>query len=210
MKTIKILFAAALTVFLIVCFTACDEKLSTQYSIISIPGPHGTINPAGLVTLDEGSSQEYTITPDQGCQIQDVLVDGISVGAVSSYTLVNVTANHIILALFDTTIINVAGSWSGPLTIEGESGYELSANITQTGTDLEGTAGISYDGTPLTTYTVSATLSDTTITGQLIGASEEFYDIDIEATVNTEGTSMDGTFYIPDSGASGTFSMTKS
>jgi hypothetical protein len=135
MKNIKILFAAALTVFAIVCFTACD------------------------------------------------------VG---------------------TSVIDVAGSWSGPLTIGSESGYELSANITQTETDLGGTAGISYLGNPLTTYTVSATISDTTITGQFIGTESSFFDIDFEATVNTEGTSMDGTFYIPDSGASGTFSMTKS
>ena len=205
-----------MTVFAIVCFTACDEKSPAQYTIVSTSGPHGTINPSGFVTINEGSSQEYTITPDQGYLIQDILVDGISVEAVSSYTFYNVTADHIILALFEgiiEDIINVAGSWSGPLTVESESGYILSANITQTDTDLGGTASISSSGTPITTYTISATISYTTITGQFIGTDSgdiDIYDIDFEATVNTEGTSMDGTFYIPESGTSGTFSMTKS
>jgi len=40
------------------------------------------------------------MTPNTGYVILDVLVDGVSVGAVSSYTFNNVTANHTIAANF--------------------------------------------------------------------------------------------------------------
>jgi len=47
-----------------------------------------------------GGSKTYTITADPGYHIEDVLVDGASVGAVTSYTFTNVTANHTIAASF--------------------------------------------------------------------------------------------------------------
>ncbi len=47
-----------------------------------------------------GADQSFTITPDSGYQVADVLVDGASVGAVTSYTFNNVMANHTIAASF--------------------------------------------------------------------------------------------------------------
>ena len=58
------------------------------------------IAPAGVTTVNYGGSQSYTITPDAGYHIADVLVDGSSVGAVTSYNFTNVTANHTISASF--------------------------------------------------------------------------------------------------------------
>jgi hypothetical protein len=63
----------------------------------------GTISPSGEVTVNQGSNQSFTITPSAGYQIADVLVDGFSVGAVSSYTFENVTGDHSIVATFATT-----------------------------------------------------------------------------------------------------------
>lgn len=42
----------------------------------------------------------YTITADEDYEIKDVLVDGVSVGAVSSYTFKNVKKAHTIAASF--------------------------------------------------------------------------------------------------------------
>ncbi|MDD2299124.1 MAG: hypothetical protein PHU69_05720 [Fermentimonas sp.] len=50
-------------------------------------------------TLSKGSSKTFTITAQDGYLISDVLVDGKSVGAVSSYTFSNVTKAHTIKAL---------------------------------------------------------------------------------------------------------------
>lgn len=62
-------------------------------------------NIGGKITPKEesikfGASQTFTITPDPGYEIADVLVDGKSIGAVSSYTFNNVTTDHTISATF--------------------------------------------------------------------------------------------------------------
>ena len=61
---------------------------------------HGTIDPAGTITVPKGGNKTFTITPDSGYCIKDVLVDNVSVGAVSTYTFENVTENHTIHATF--------------------------------------------------------------------------------------------------------------
>ena len=60
----------------------------------------GTVSPAGNIQIKYGSSQTFTITPDDGYEVADVLVDGKSVGAVTSYTFEAVTENHTISATF--------------------------------------------------------------------------------------------------------------
>jgi hypothetical protein len=42
----------------------------------------------------------FTIAPDAGYDIQDVLVDGVGMGGIPEYTFHNVRANHIIEAAF--------------------------------------------------------------------------------------------------------------
>ena len=86
-------------------FTGCGGGITppitpNTYIIISSAGPHGSISPSGNVTVNHGSDKSFTITPDAGYQIYDVLVDGSSVGAVSSYTFTNVTQDHTISATF--------------------------------------------------------------------------------------------------------------
>ncbi|MEM4531555.1 MAG: M12 family metallo-peptidase, partial [Thermofilaceae archaeon] len=76
----------------------------TNHVIIATAGPGGTISPSGEVTVPHGGSQTFTITPDTGYKIKDVLVDGSSVGAVSSYTFQNVTADHTIHATFEAAV----------------------------------------------------------------------------------------------------------
>ena len=73
---------------------------SMTYTITASAGLHGFINPSGNVTVNQGSDKLFTITPDAGYQIEDVLIDGSSVGAVSSYTFTNVTEDHTISATF--------------------------------------------------------------------------------------------------------------
>ena len=57
------------------------------YTIIGIAGANGSISPSGAVSVKEGNDQSFTITANSGYHIIDVLVDGSSVGAVSSYNL---------------------------------------------------------------------------------------------------------------------------
>jgi hypothetical protein len=75
-------------------------KLNT-FTLTATSGTNGTITPAGTTTINYGISQTFAITPNTGYKIKDVLVDGISIGAVSTYTFTNVTANHTIEAVFE-------------------------------------------------------------------------------------------------------------
>ena len=72
----------------------------TQYTITATAGDNGSISPAGASVVYRGDDQTFTITPNKGYEVADVLVDGSSVGAVSSYTFKDVTADHTIYATF--------------------------------------------------------------------------------------------------------------
>jgi len=65
-----------------------------QYTITASTGANGRISPSGFVTINHGDSQTFTITPDEGYHVADVLIDGVSVGAVLSYTFNKVTSDH--------------------------------------------------------------------------------------------------------------------
>ena len=72
-------------------------------TITSSAGPGGTISPNGTQTVPVNGTMNYTITPNNGYTIPDVLVDGVSdAGAIQAgtYTFTNVTANHTISATF--------------------------------------------------------------------------------------------------------------
>jgi hypothetical protein len=69
-------------------------------TIVATTGAGGTISPAGAVPYDCGTNATYTITPDVCSLIRDVLVDGISQGAVPSFTFKNLQASHTIAVSF--------------------------------------------------------------------------------------------------------------
>ena len=76
-------------------------KVDEVRVITATADEHGKIAPAaGTITVPKGESKTFTITPDSGYHIKDVLVDGKSVGAVGTYTFENVVDNHTIHATF--------------------------------------------------------------------------------------------------------------
>lgn len=76
------------------------NQYGTDHTIRASAGVNGTISPVGWTSVGEGGEQTFTITPDAGYAVAKVLVDGRSVGAVSSYTFRNVTQDHTIEAVF--------------------------------------------------------------------------------------------------------------
>ena len=82
-------------------YYALQVKVDEVRVITATADEHGKIAPAaGTITVPKGESKTFTITPDSGYHIKDVLVDGKSVGAVSTYTFENVVDNHTIHATF--------------------------------------------------------------------------------------------------------------
>lgn len=72
----------------------------STYAITATAGKGGTITPSGRTSVVSGGTQVYTITANLGYKIQDVKVDGVSVGAVSTYTFEKVRTSHTIEVSF--------------------------------------------------------------------------------------------------------------
>ncbi len=81
------------------------EQDVVTYTLTASAGAHGSISPSGDVTVNEGASQTYTITPDAGYHVKDILIDGQSIGVQNSYTFDNVTAAHTIAVTFEEDIV---------------------------------------------------------------------------------------------------------
>ncbi|HOZ79062.1 MAG TPA: hypothetical protein PLY34_13795, partial [Ferruginibacter sp.] len=80
------------------------------YTFNASAGLNGNISPAGAIAINCGTNQTYTITPNSGFNVADVLVNGISVGAVTSYTFINVSAPHTISAVFSANAHTITAS----------------------------------------------------------------------------------------------------
>ncbi len=84
-----------------VAYTAEEEApLILTFNITASASGSGTISPAGATSVQEGDSLTYMISADQNHHIADVLVDGFSTGARSSYTFNEIGADHSIEAIF--------------------------------------------------------------------------------------------------------------
>ncbi len=105
-----------------------NHTISASFEIDSIEnvtitasaGNGGSISPAGQTTIPKESNQTYIITPNSGYLIESVDVNGVSVGAVSSYTFTNVLSDQSISASFKTDGGNTGGYPAGsPVAING-------------------------------------------------------------------------------------------
>ena len=81
-----------------------------EYTITATAGEDGSIDPSGAEIVDCGSTPTFTIIPNQCYTVADVLVDGISVGAVTSYTFDPVYENHTIHATFRLLIYTLTAT----------------------------------------------------------------------------------------------------
>ncbi len=105
-------------------------------TLLASTGFGGSISPTGYITANHGNSQTFHITPDTGYKIDDVSVDGFSVGAVSEYAFSPVTSNHSIYASFAPLSFTISASAgeNGSIDPEGEvpMGYSLNETFTIT------------------------------------------------------------------------------
>jgi len=116
--------------------------VQSSCTITASAGSNGAISPSGSVSVNYNQNQAFNITPNTNYHVADVLVDGSSVGAVTSYTFNNVVANHAITASFaintysltvtqgahgtispSTTTVNYGGSQT--FSIAPDAGYHI-------------------------------------------------------------------------------------
>jgi predicted glutamine amidotransferase len=123
------------------------------YTIVASADSGGSISPVGDVVVAEGNDQLFTITPDTGYEMAELLVDGLSVGTVTEYTFHDVSEDHTITASFvvETFTITVSQSSNGvidPDTTIVDYGSTPSFTITpDTGYHIE---SITANGAPVT------------------------------------------------------------
>ena len=99
------------------------EEIIKEYTITASAGKNGSISPDGEEIVKEGEDITFTITPDKGYKISDVIVDGESIGAEESYTFTNVKENHTIKAVFEKKSDGGSSSGGSSYSLSSEAYY---------------------------------------------------------------------------------------
>ncbi len=97
-------------------------SINQGHIILASSSPNGIISPSGSIAVTSGGSQTFSIAPDEGYRVADVIVDGTSVGPLTTYTFSNVNADHTIAATFEAQSTMGFEVTAGELTVpEGET-----------------------------------------------------------------------------------------
>ena len=102
--------------------SASGILLPRTHDIKASAGEGGTIDPSGTIEVERYTNQTFTIKPDPGYEILDVIVDEESQGPLSSYTFYFVLRKHTIHATFirRTYTIKADAGVGGTITPQGE------------------------------------------------------------------------------------------
>ncbi|MCG8699895.1 MAG: S8 family serine peptidase [Bacteroidales bacterium] len=87
-----------------------------EYTITASVGANGSISPSGAVKVNEGESITFNISANSGYIVDDVLVNGVSIGSKTKYTFSNVKDNHTIKASFKKDATGNAVTITGVVT----------------------------------------------------------------------------------------------
>jgi hypothetical protein len=148
-------------------------------TITASAGENGSISPSGSVWVDYGADQSFTITASTGYSVADVLVDGVSVGAVTSYSFTNVTADHSISASF--AIINT---------------YTITPSEGENYSWVSSSGSVSVNHGANQTYTITVTPStgyhvvDVLVDGVSVGAVTSYSFTDVTGADHTVSVSF--------------------
>ena len=150
---------------------------TSSFTITATAGPNGSISPSGAVSVASGANQVFTITPNSCYKVADVKVDNVSIGAVTTYTFMNVTAAHTISATFSLLTYNITASAGagGTISSNGVTSVNCGANKTYTITPNSGYSvqNVLVDGNPqgpVTSYTFSNVMAPHTISASFTNA----------------------------------------
>ena len=144
---------------------------SAGHIVTASAGEGGTITPAGSVTVYEGTTQTFNIIAGTGYRISDVLVDGVSAGKVSSYSFTNITGDHSISVIFETTPTYTISASAGPggsispsgTVVVNEASDRIFSIIPQEGYRITDVVIDGISAGPVATYTFSNITASHTI-----------------------------------------------
>jgi len=177
------------------------------YSITPSAGANGSISPNAPQTVAYGAAQTFTITPASGYHIADVLVDGSSVGAVTSYPFTNVTAVHTISASFAINTYAITPSAGANGSISPKTPQTVAYGAEQAFTFAAATgyyiADVLVDGVsvgPVAKYTFTAVAANHTISVSFAPGVQTRLSNSVGKTIVNYGSSTLLTGVLYDSG----------
>ncbi|NMB79877.1 MAG: type IV pilin, partial [Methanomicrobiales archaeon] len=181
-------------------FSSSGAGLGGDHIITASAGTGGSISPSGEVTVPDLGSQIFYITPDDGYNVTNVVVDGESQGVLLSYEFSNVVTNHTIMAAFlEEYTITASASAGGTITPSGviTVGYNGNQSFTMAPDAGKILYDVLVDGAsvgPVTTYEFTNVLADHTIVASYTNILHY-----ITATAGTGGTiTPAGTVAVPE------------
>jgi prepilin-type N-terminal cleavage/methylation domain-containing protein len=89
-------------------FMVTSAASETTHTISAAAGTGGSVSPSGTVTVSEGDTATFTITPEEGNSIEAVTVDGVNVGTSTVYEFANVIEDHTIEATFSALSVDLS------------------------------------------------------------------------------------------------------
>ncbi|MFC1558813.1 two-component regulator propeller domain-containing protein [candidate division KSB1 bacterium] len=168
------------------------EPITTTYTITASAVGEGTINPSGDISVSFGSDQTFSMTPNTGYVVTDILVNGSSKGAVSSYTFSDVRSNQIITAYFGLPSYTISTSINDSLGGSISPGGVMSVIKDST---------ITFTITPNSGYEISDVLVDSISQGAI--TSYTFSNVDTNHTISASFSLLSSTYTVTASAGTG-------
>ncbi|OGR05625.1 MAG: hypothetical protein A2511_03300 [Deltaproteobacteria bacterium RIFOXYD12_FULL_50_9] len=133
-----------------------------EHTVLVESSGGGVVTPSGSIEVLHQEDLILAITPDPGFRVADVVVDGVSAGALESYTLSNVTTDHTVQVVFEslTYVITATAGEHGSISPSGAVDVVDGSDATFSFTPQSGyrIAGVTVDGRQmgsLASYTFS-------------------------------------------------------
>ena len=119
-------------------YTINIPKPIVKHTITATAGANGSISPSGKVEVVEGADQAFSITANEGYEIESLKVDGAAVSTATSYIFTNVRAAHTIEATFKQKItVEKPSIGKQPQNVSVKAGEQATFTVAATGTDLK-------------------------------------------------------------------------
>ena len=162
-----------------------------KYTITTSAGSNGSITPSA--TVNYGSSKTINMSPSTGYEVNEVIVDGVNKGKITTYTFNNITDNHTISVTFKKLdeqkfTVNCTTVQNGNISVS-PSSATVGTKITIYVNPSEGYRLKQIDSSP----TVNINNNQFTMPAQNVTLTPVFEKIEVQTYAITVGTSEHGT-----------------